>query len=159
MIRVGHGYDIHRLVKNRPLILGGVRIPHHLGLMGHSDADAVLHAITDSFLGACALGDIGEFFPDTDEANRDADSAELLAHTLQVVRDAGFAPSNIDINVICEAPRLSPHKLAMRERIAELTGLELGCVSLKARTREGLGSVGENRAIEVHCVSLLTSIA
>jgi 2-C-methyl-D-erythritol 2,4-cyclodiphosphate synthase len=158
MMRIGHGYDIHRLVEGRSLILGGVVIPHDRGLLGHSDADAVLHAIADSFLGACALGDIGEFFPDTDDEFEGANSADLLTTVMGAIRDAGFRPGNLDINIICEAPKLMPYKAAMRQRIAELTELDLNAVSLKARTSEGLGPVGTGEAIEVHCVSLLTSI-
>ncbi len=157
-MRIGHGYDIHRLVEGRPLILGGVEIPYEKGLLGHSDADAVLHAIADSLLGACALGDIGEFFPDDDPQFKDAASSDLLSVVIDAVKEAGFEAVNMDINVICEAPRLMPHKFAMRERIAELTGLSLDSVSLKARTAEGLGVVGRCEAIEVHCTSLLRSI-
>ena len=156
-MRIGHGYDIHRLVPGRPLILGGIKIPYDKGLDGHSDADAVLHAIADSFCGACALGDIGEFFPDTDAKFKGANSSDLLTTIMAAITDASYRPSNIDINVICEMPKLQPFKIAMRERISELTGLPLERVSLKARTSEGLGPVGQGDAIEVHCVSLLES--
>ena len=154
-MRIGTGYDIHRLVEGRPLILGGVEIPYERGLLGHSDADAVLHAITDALLGAAAQPDIGELFPDDDPRFKGANSADLLRAALERVREAGFAPVNVDLNVLAERPKLKPYKAAMRESIATILGLDLDRVSVKAKTREGLDAVGNREAIEVHSVLLL----
>ena len=153
--RIGHGSDIHALVPGRSLRLGGVDIPHPAGLLGHSDADALLHAITDALLGAAALGDIGRHFPDTDPAYRGADSGQLLAEAVRRVRDAGFAPINVDATIIAQAPRMAPHIPAMVERIASLLGLAADAVNVKAKTAEGLGPVGEGQAIEARAVCLM----
>ncbi len=146
-VRVGIGYDIHRLVEGRPLILGGVEIEHPKGLIGHSDADAVLHAVTDALLGAAGLPDIGELFPDTDAVYQDADSRDLLASAMKKVHARGFAPHNIDVVVHAEAPGLSPYKRRMAESIAKITGLSGQDVSVKAKTNEGLGPLGCAEAI------------
>ena len=154
-MRVGIGYDIHRLVPGRWLVLGGVQIPSSLGLRGHSDSDALLHAIADALLGAAGLGDIGEHFPDTDPAYKDADSARLLTAVLAKVRAAGYGPANVDANIIAEQPRLGPYKPAIRERVAVLLGLDPSRVSIKARTHEGLDAVGRGEAIAAQAVVLL----
>lgn len=154
-MRVGQGYDIHRLVPDRPLVLGGVVIPSDLGLLGHSDGDAVLHALGDALLGAAALGDIGHHFPDTDPAWRGADSADLLARIVDLVRDGGYVAVNADISIIAERPRLAEHRDAMRNRIADLLGLDRSAVSVKARTNEGLDAVGRGEAIAVHAIALI----
>lgn len=153
--RVGQGWDIHRLVPDRPLRLGGVEIPFERGLLGHSDGDAVLHAIADALLGALALGDIGQHFPDTDPRFRGADSALLLGHVLRLVRRRGWRPRNIDVTVLAERPRLAPHAAAMRARIAALLGLDQADVGLKARTMEGLGAIGAGDAIGALAVVLV----
>ncbi|MEE9392153.1 MAG: 2-C-methyl-D-erythritol 2,4-cyclodiphosphate synthase [Planctomycetota bacterium] len=158
MIRVGLGYDFHRLVEGRRLVLGGIEIPHEKGLLGHSDADVVLHAVIDAFLGAANLGDIGDLFPDDDAAFKDADSRELLKVAMAKVGAAGWKAANIDLNVLAERPKLKPYKEAMRASIADLIGLEVDAVSVKAKTREGLGDVGRGEAIEVHCVVLLSKV-
>lgn len=155
--RIGMGYDIHQLVEGRKLILGGVEIPFERGLLGHSDADVVLHAITDAVLGALALGDIGEHFPDDDPAWEGADSGRLLALALQKVYDRGYAVVNVDVNVLAERPKLKSHKPAITASVARLLEVDAGCVSIKAKTREKLDAVGRNEAIEVHCVALLTA--
>ena len=154
-LRIGEGWDIHQLVAGRPLVLGGVTIPHSHGLLGHSDADALLHAITDALLGAAALGDIGQHFPDTDAAHQGADSMLLLQAAAQRVRAAGYAPINIDSTIIAQAPKMAPHIPAMRARIAAALGLTVDAVNVKAKTAEGLGPVGEGRAIEARAVCLL----
>ena len=146
-IRVGEGWDTHQLVEGRKLILGGVEIPYDKGLLGHSDADALLHAITDALLGAAALGDIGKHFPDTDARFKGADSAVLLARVASDVRGLGYAIGNVDCTVIAQAPKLAPHIQGMRERIAAVLGLELGQVNVKAKTAEKMGPVGEGHAM------------
>lgn len=156
-MRIGIGYDIHRTAPGRPLRLGGVDLPAPFGLLGHSDADVLLHAVCDALLGAAALGDIGEHFPDDDPALRDADSGRLLSAVLAKVRAAGFAPVNLDANVIAQQPRLAPHKAAIRRRLAELLGLPVSRVSVKARTNEGLDAVGRGEAIAAQAVVLLRS--
>lgn len=153
--RIGEGWDVHALVPGRPLIIGGVRIPHSQGLLGHSDADVLLHAITDALLGAAALGDIGRHFPDTDERFRGADSGVLLAEAAQRVRAAGYEIGNVDSTVIAQAPKLAPHIPAMVERIAGLLGLTAGQVNVKAKTAEKMGPVGLGEAIEARAVVLL----
>lgn len=158
-LRVGEGWDIHALVEGRPLVLGGIVVPHDRGLLGHSDADALLHAITDALLGAAGLGDIGRHFPDTDPAFRGADSARLLAHAVQRVREAGWEPVNIDSTVVAQAPRLAPHIPAMRERIAQVLGLSPQAVNVKAKTAERMGPVGACQAIEARAVCLLAGRA
>ena len=154
-IRIGEGWDIHRLVTGRPLVLGGTTVPHTHGLLGHSDADALLHAITDALLGAAALGDIGRHFPDTDERFRGADSGVLLAEAAHRVRAAGYEIGNIDSTVVAQAPKLAPHIPAMVERIAALLGLAPAQVNVKAKTAEKMGPVGQGEAIEARAVALL----
>jgi len=153
--RIGEGWDIHALVPGRPLVLGGIHIPHHMGLLGHSDADVLLHAITDALLGAAALGDIGSHFPDTDARFKGADSAFLLGQAWRSVQQAGWCIGNIDSTVIAQAPRLAPHILAMRERIAQILGMNVGQVNIKAKTAERLGPVGQGVAMEARAVVLL----
>jgi len=154
-IRVGEGWDTHALVVGRPLVLGGVTIAHTHGLLGHSDADALLHAITDALLGAAALGDIGRHFPDTDPTFAGADSVALLVEAARRVRAAGYEIGNVDSTVIAQAPRLAPHIPAMCLRIAEALGLQASQVNVKAKTAEKMGPVGEGRAIEARAVCLL----
>lgn len=154
-LRVGEGWDVHALVPGRRLVLGGVEIPHSAGLLGHSDADALLHAITDALLGAAGLGDIGSHFPDTDPQFKGADSAVLLAEALRAVSAAGWQLVNVDSTVIAQAPRLAPHRAAMRERVAQVLGLAPDCVNIKAKTAEKLGPVGQGLAIEARAVVLL----
>lgn len=156
-LRIGEGWDTHALVEGRPLVIGGVRIPHDKGLLGHSDADVLLHAITDALLGAAGLGDIGRHFPDTDERFRGADSAVLLAEALRRVREHGWTPVNLDSTVIAQAPKLAPHIESMRARIGELLGLAAAQVNVKAKTAEKMGPVGEGRSIEARAVVLLTA--
>ena len=157
-IRIGIGYDIHNLMEGRPLILGGVEIPFGKGLLGHSDGDALLHAISDALLGAAALGDIGRHFPDTDEAFKDADSAVLLSRVAQFLAEKGWRAVNIDANILAERPKLAPHIDAMRERIASILGIAVDCVSVKARTNEGIGAVGAGNAMAAHAVVLVERI-
>ncbi len=154
-LRIGEGWDIHALVTGRPLVLGGVTIPHSHGLQGHSDADALLHAITDALLGAAGLGDIGRHFPDTEAAFAGADSLQLLQAAAQRVRQAGYTLINIDSTIVAQAPKMAPHIDAMRERIAGALGLARDAVNVKAKTAERLGPVGEGRAIEARAVCLL----
>lgn len=154
-IRVGEGWDVHQLVAGRKLILGGVEVPHSTGLLGHSDADVLLHAITDALLGAAGLGDIGRHFPDTDAQFRGADSVVLLAEAARRVRAAGWQIGNIDSTVIAQAPRLAPHIPAMCARIAAALELAPDRVNVKAKTAEKLGPVGEGRAMEARAVALL----
>jgi 2-C-methyl-D-erythritol 2,4-cyclodiphosphate synthase len=153
--RIGEGWDIHALVAGRRLVIGGVEIPFALGLLGHSDADVLLHAITDALLGAAALGDIGTHFPDTDETFKRADSLLLLAEAARRVRKRGFEIGNIDSTVIAQAPKLMPYIDTMRERIAQTLALTLGQVSVKAKTAEKMGPVGLGRAIEARAIVLL----
>lgn len=155
-LRIGEGWDIHALVEGRPLILGGVHIPHSKGLLGHSDADALLHAITDALLGAAALGDIGQHFPDTDAQWKGADSGLLLAEVARRVRDRGFEIGNVDCTVIAQQPKLASHIAAMRGRIASILAVDIGQINVKAKTAEKMGPVGEERAIEARAVILLT---
>ena len=154
-LRVGEGWDVHALVPGRRLVLGGVEIPHSVGLLGHSDADALLHAITDALLGAAGLGDIGSHFPDTDPRFKGADSALLLAEALRAVQAAGWQLVNVDSTVIAQAPRLAPHREAIRQRVAQVLGLALDAVNIKAKTAEKLGPVGQGLAIEARAVVLL----
>ncbi len=151
--RVGVGYDIHRLVEGRPLVVGGVEIEHPKGLIGHSDADVVLHAVTDALLGAAGLPDIGDLFPDTDPAYKDADSRVLLKDAMERVRAKGFAPCNVDVIVHAEAPKMSPYKGRIAESVALLTGLSPDGVSVKAKTNEGLGPLGHTDAIACTAVA------
>ena len=154
-LRIGEGWDTHALVTGRPLVLGGVTIPHTHGLLGHSDADALLHAITDALLGAAGLGDIGQHFPDTDERFKGANSVALLQAAAERVRDAGYRVVNIDSTIIAQAPKMAPHIGAMRSRIAAALGLAEDAVNVKAKTAEKMGPVGEGRAIETRAVCLL----
>ncbi|ABE44631.1 2-C-methyl-D-erythritol 2,4-cyclodiphosphate synthase [Polaromonas sp. JS666] len=153
--RIGEGWDTHALVAGRKLIIGGVEIPHPVGLLGHSDADVLLHAITDALLGAAGLGDIGSHFPDTDVRFKGADSMVLLAEAGRLLADRGYSIGNIDSTVIAQAPKLAPHILAMRARIAQALGLEPGQVNVKAKTAEKMGPVGEGRSMEARAVVLL----
>ena len=154
--RIGEGWDTHALVVGRRLVLGGVEIAHSHGLLGHSDADALCHAITDALFGAAALGDIGHHFPDTDEQFRGADSIALLAEAARRVRGAGWEIGNVDSTVIAQAPKLAPHIAAMRQRIAQALAVAIDQVSVKAKTAEQMGPVGRGEAIEARAVSLLT---
>jgi len=154
-LRVGEGWDIHVLEAGRPLVLGGVNIPHPYGLAGHSDADALLHAITDALLGAAALGDIGRHFPDTDPTFAGSDSQKLLAEAVRRVRVAGWEVVNVDSTIVAQAPKMAPHIEAMRERIAHALAIPVERTSVKAKTAEKLGPVGEGRAIETRAVCLL----
>jgi 2-C-methyl-D-erythritol 2,4-cyclodiphosphate synthase len=153
--RIGEGWDVHALVPGRPLIIGGVTIPHTMGLLGHSDADVLLHAITDALLGAAALGDIGRHFPDTDPRFKGSDSLVLLTEVARRVREAGFEIGNIDSTVVAQAPKLGPHIPAMCERISQALGLPAGSVNVKAKTAEKLGPVGQGLSIEARAVALL----
>jgi 2-C-methyl-D-erythritol 2,4-cyclodiphosphate synthase len=153
--RIGEGWDVHALVPGRPLIIGGVNIPHTHGLLGHSDADVLLHAITDALLGAAALGDIGRHFPDTDERFKGADSSVLLAEAALRVREAGFEIGNVDSTVIAQAPKLAPHIGAMCERIAGSLGLRQDQVNVKAKTAEKMGPVGQGLSMEARAIVLL----
>ena len=155
-IRVGEGWDVHALVPGRKLIIGGVHIPYERGLLGHSDADVLLHAITDALLGAAGLGDIGTHFPDTDEQFKGADSTVLLAEAVRRVRKAGWQLGNVDSTVIAQAPRLAPHMAAMRASVAAALGVAVDQVNVKAKTAEKLGPVGQGLSIEARAVVLLT---
>lgn len=154
-MRIGHGYDVHKLVEGRKLIIGGVDIPHEKGLLGHSDADVLLHAIADSLLGAAALGDIGKLFPDNDPAYLGADSLVLLKRVSEHLLENGFSVINVDSTVIAQAPKLAPHIQKMRENIANAIGIDVSCVSVKATTEEKLGFTGEKLGIAAHAVCLI----
>lgn len=154
-MRIGHGYDVHRLVEGRKLILGGVDIPYEKGLLGHSDADVLLHAISDSLLGAAAMGDIGAMFPDSDPAFKDADSLLLLKAVVKRINDAGFKPINIDATIIAQQPKMRPYIDEMRAKIADALGISIDCVNVKATTEEKLGFTGSGEGISAHCISLL----
>jgi 2-C-methyl-D-erythritol 2,4-cyclodiphosphate synthase len=155
MIRIGHGYDVHRLVENRPLILGGITIPHEKGLLGHSDADVLLHAVADALLGAAALGDIGKHFPDTDPAYKGADSRVLLRHVVSLLKEKGLAISNIDATILAQRPKLAPFIPTMKENIANDCETDLTCVNVKATTEEKLGFTGSEEGIAAHSVCLI----
>ena len=155
MTRIGHGYDVHRLVPDRRCVIGGVEIPSELGLLGHSDADVLLHAVSDALLGAAALGDIGQHFPDTDPRYEGADSLELLRHVVLLLRERGYFVVNVDATVIAQVPKLAPYISAMREAIAGALGVEVDCVSVKATTEEGLGFTGAKEGIAAHAVCLI----
>ncbi|MGN0518367.1 MAG: 2-C-methyl-D-erythritol 2,4-cyclodiphosphate synthase [Acutalibacteraceae bacterium] len=154
-MRIGHGYDVHKLVEGRDLILGGVKVPHDLGLLGHSDADVLVHAIMDSLLGAAALGDIGCLFPDNDDAYKGADSIELLKKVCDVLSDNGYKIINIDSTVIAQKPKLKQYIPQMREIISNACGLPLNCVSVKATTEENLGFTGRCEGIAAHAVCMI----
>jgi len=156
-VRAGLGYDLHRLVEGRPLILGGVTIPFDRGLAGHSDADAVCHAVTDAILGAAGAGDIGRHFPDTDPKWKGASSLDLLRRAVEIVREQGLAVGNVDATVILERPKLAPHVDAMRARLAEVLGVTVDRVSIKGKTNEGVGELGRGEAIAVHAIALVRS--
>lgn len=154
-IRVGHGYDVHRLVKNRRLILGGVEIPHEYGLLGHSDADVLLHAVADALLGAAALGDIGRHFPDTDPQYEGADSLVLLAAVVQRIKENGFTVGNIDATIIAQRPKISPYIEEMRKNIASVCEISTRRVNVKATTEEKLGFTGREEGIAAHTICLI----
>lgn len=154
-MRIGHGYDVHKLVEGRKLILGGVEIEHTLGLLGHSDADVLLHAISDALLGACAMGDIGGMFPDTDPAFKDADSLELLKAVVKRLNDNGFFIENIDSTIIAQKPKIKPYLIPMRENIARACNIDVSCVNVKATTEEQLGFTGRQEGISAHAVALI----
>ena len=154
-MRIGMGYDVHKLVPNRDLILGGVKIPHELGLLGHSDADVLLHSIMDALLGAAALGDIGKHFPDTDPAYKGADRVKLLEHVGRLIREAGYSIENIDATIIAQRPKMRPHIDTMRRNIKEALGIELDQINIKATTEEGLGFTGSEEGISAQAICLL----
>lgn len=156
MIRIGHGYDVHKLAAGRRLILGGVEIPYEMGLLGHSDADVLVHAVMDSMLGALALGDIGKLFPDTDSRYEGADSIALLKRVAEIISEKNFGVGNIDCTVICQSPKLAPHIEKMRENIAAAAGCDISQVSVKATTEEGLGFTGTGKGIAAHAVCIVT---
>lgn len=158
LFRIGQGWDTHALVEGRSLILGGVTIPYSKGLMGHSDADALIHAVIDALLGAAALGDIGTLFPDTDDHFKNADSAVLLTRALKLVNEAGWRVGNVDTTVVAQAPRLGPYKAAICARLAALLGVPESAVNVKAKTAEKMGPVGEGLSIEAQAVVLLVAI-
>ena len=155
MMRIGHGYDVHKLVEGRDLILGGVKIPHTLGLLGHSDADVLLHAISDALLGAAALGDIGAHFPDTDPAYKGADSLMLLREVVRLVGEQGYVLCNLDATILAQRPKLRPYIDEMRQHIADACGVDISQISVKATTEEHLGFTGREEGIAAHCVALL----
>lgn len=157
-MRIGHGYDVHKLVEGRDLILGGVKIPFEKGLLGHSDADVLLHAVSDSLLGAAALGDIGKHFPDTDPAYKGADSLELLRVVGEKVKEAGFKVGNIDVTMIAQRPKLKDHIPAMRANIARVLSLDVSQVNVKATTEEHLGFTGDGSGMSCHAVCLLETL-
>jgi 2-C-methyl-D-erythritol 2,4-cyclodiphosphate synthase len=154
-MRIGHGYDVHKLVENRDLIIGGVNIPYEKGLLGHSDADVLLHAISDALLGAAALGDIGKHFPDTDGRFKGADSMKLLEHVVALIRERDYKISNIDATIIAQKPKMAPHIETMRKNISKVLGIEIDCVNVKATTEEGLGFTGSGEGISAHAVCLI----
>lgn len=153
--RIGHGYDVHRLTENRKLIMGGVEIPYEKGLLGHSDADVLLHAVSDSLLGALALGDIGKHFPDTDQRYKGADSLQLLCHVVKLIKEHGYEAGNIDATILCQKPKLAPYIPMMRENIAKALETDISNISVKATTEEKLGFTGSGEGIAAHCVALL----
>lgn len=155
MFRIGHGYDVHKLVEGRKLILGGVKIPHTTGLLGHSDADVLAHAVMDAMLGALALGDIGHLFPDNDDSFKGADSMKLMAEVCRRISEKGYIIGNIDATIIAQAPKLAPHILKMRENIAAVCGVDVSRISVKATTEEHLGFTGEKLGMSAHAVALL----
>ena len=154
-MRIGHGYDVHRLVEGRKLILGGVEIPYEKGLLGHSDADVLAHAIMDALLGAAALGDIGKLFPDNDPAYAGADSLKLMARVVEVLNEKGYAIGNIDSTVIAQKPKLAPYIMEMRQRMAEVCGIDMEQISVKATTEEKLGFTGSGEGIATHAVCII----
>ena len=158
MFRIGNGFDVHRLVEGRRCVICGVDIPHSRGLLGHSDADVALHALADALLGAAALGDIGKHFPDTDPAYKGADSLKLLERVVVLLEERGFAVGNVDATVLAQRPKLAPHILLMREKLAQAMGLDPSRVSVKATTEEGLGFTGDGSGMAAHAVALVERI-
>jgi len=156
-MRIGHGYDIHRLTKGRNLVLGGVRIPFERGLLGHSDADVLLHAVCDALLGAAGLGDIGMHFPDTDSRFKDASSITLLKSTVDMIRDKGFEIVNIDTTIFAELPKLTPYREAIKQSISDALSVSRDRINIKATTMEGMGAIGNGEGIGAACVALLES--
>ncbi len=154
-MRIGHGYDVHKLVEGRKLILGGIEVPHTLGLLGHSDADVLTHAIMDSILGAAALGDIGQHFPDHDDRYLGADSTELLRHVMELIREKGYRIGNLDATIIAQKPKLMSYLPQMRKKLAEVMEISEDRLNLKATTEEHLGFTGRQEGISAHCVCLL----
>lgn len=154
-MRIGHGYDVHKLIEGRRLIVGGVEIPHTMGLLGHSDADVLLHAISDALLGACAMGDIGKLFPDTDDRWEGADSLVLLREVVKKINENGFYIENIDSTLIAQKPKMSPYIEQMRANIADACGVDISAVSVKATTEEKLGFTGREEGISAHAVALI----
>lgn len=157
-MRIGHGYDVHKLVAGRKCIIGGVDIPSPLGLLGHSDADVLLHAISDAILGACAMGDIGHLFPDTDDQWKGADSLKLLEEVVRQVQEKGYGIINIDSTILAQTPKMAPHILDMRKNIASACGMDVDSVSVKATTEEGLGFTGAKEGIAAHAICLVEKI-
>ena len=157
-MRIGHGYDVHKLVEGRDLILGGVKIPYEKGLLGHSDADVLLHAVSDALLGAAALGDIGKHFPDTDPAYKGADSLKLLSCVAEKIHTAGYRIENVDVTMIAQKPKLMPYIPQMRENIANTLGVDLSQVNVKATTEEHLGFTGDGSGMSCHAVCLLETL-
>lgn len=157
MIRIGHGYDVHKFAENRKLILGGVDIPYEVGLLGHSDADVLLHAISDALLGAAALGDIGKHFPDTDPAYKGADSLVLLGRVCELISEKGYSVGNIDATIIAQKPKLASYIDTMRENISRVCAVDVDFVNVKATTEEGLGFTGAKLGIAAHCVALINT--
>ncbi len=157
-MRIGHGYDVHKLAPGRKCIIGGVDIPSREGLLGHSDADVLLHAISDALLGACAQGDIGKLFPDTDDKWEGADSRALLKEVVRVIADKGFGIVNIDATIIAQTPKMAPYIMQMRSNIADDCNISVDCVSVKATTEEGLGFTGNRQGIAAHAVCLVEKI-
>ena len=154
-MRIGHGYDVHKLVEGRKLIMGGVEIPYEKGLLGHSDADVLLHAISDALLGAAALGDIGKLFPDTDPQFKGADSLVLMAEVYRQIKEKGYRVVNVDATIIAQRPKMRLHIDAMRANIAKTLGVDIDCINVKATTEEGMGFTGEGMGISAHAVCLI----
>ena len=157
-MRIGLGYDVHKLVEGRPLIIGGVNIPHEKGLLGHSDADVLIHAIMDSILGALALGDIGKHFPDTNERYKGADSIKLLEFVNNLIESKGYKVNNIDSIIVAQAPKMAPHILKMRENVSKAMNIDIDCVSIKATTEEGLGFTGNKQGISCQSICSLIKV-
>ncbi len=154
-MRIGHGYDVHKLIEGRKLILGGIEVTHTMGLLGHSDADVLTHAIMDSILGAAALGDIGQHFPDNDDRYLDADSTVLLRHVMEIIQEKGYRIGNLDATIIAQKPKLMPYLPVMRKKLAEVMEIQENQLNLKATTEEHLGFTGRQEGISAHCVCLL----
>lgn len=153
--RIGFGYDVHKLAEGRKFILGGIQIPYEKGLLGHSDADALLHSITDAILGAAALGDIGRYFPDTDPENKDIDSGIMLCKAVELALNSGYTIGNIDATIVLQKPKLAPHIIEMRKKISKLLSVNIGQVSIKATTSEKMGFVGNGDGIKIYSIALL----